>query len=209
VTGPEGPTGPQGPQGPQGVTGPEGPTGAQGVTGPEGATGPQGPQGATGATGPTGDTGPAGATGATGATGQGTTGATGPTGPAGPAATQIIGGGGADSDAQNNNNVFVGLFLDDASTTEAPALQSMAIGGSLDNFNVRLSTAPGTGDSYTFTVRLNEANTALSCTISGSATSCSDTGAVAVTAGQAISILVDPTNDPASAEVRWTATFTP
>lgn len=62
ATGPQGPTGATGPTGTgvTGATGPQGPTGPS--EGPTGATGPQGPTGPTGATG-TGVTGPQGPTG--------------------------------------------------------------------------------------------------------------------------------------------------
>ena len=86
----------------------------------------------------------------------------------------------------------------------------MPIAGTLDNFNVGLSGSPGSSRSYAFTINLDGVATGLSCTISGSAVSCPDTGAVAVSAGQDISILVKPGNTPQdNLRVRWTATFAP
>jgi hypothetical protein len=204
-----GPTGPEGPQGVKGATGAEGPQGPKGATGEAGAKGATGETGAKGATG---------STGATGATGQGTTGptgstgATGPTGAAGPASTTIIGGGGNESKANGGSNEFAGMYMDGSSQTESLVQQSLAVAGTLNNFNIRLSQGPGSGtDEYVFTINLDGKATGLSCNVTvASGTSCSDTGAVTVTAGQAISILLDPNNTPNNdPAIRWTATFTP
>ncbi|HST26218.1 MAG TPA: hypothetical protein VLJ76_09510 [Gaiellaceae bacterium] len=162
-----GSTGPTGPSGPPGASGATGPTGA-GATGPSGPEGPTGTTGPTGATGPSGTTGPSGPTGATGVAGAtGETGATGPTGPAG-SGTLLVGSSGG--------NLVPNSFLTYGSQTvsEANADQILAQ-GTLHDLHVVISAAPGLGASRTFTVRLNGVPTALSCTLTGASTACSNT----------------------------------
>jgi hypothetical protein len=173
------------------------------VTGPTGPSGPTGPTGSTGGTGGTGATGKTGNTGVTGSTG-----ATGATG----ASISIVGGGGGSSGLDNGETTYGSIFFDDFVGTESQAQQVVPVAGTLDNLNVRLSAAPGgnANDNYTFTVRLNGVNqAALSCKIEGTtATTCTDTGAVAVTAGQLLSISAVPGNTPsAQPNARWTASF--
>jgi hypothetical protein len=61
-------------------------------------------------------------------------------------------------------------------------------------------TAPGASQTVVYTVRIEEVNTALTCTMSGaSATTCSDTSnTAAITAGELVSINYDPSADIAS-----------
>ena len=217
--GPQGPAGPQGEQGPQGAIGPQGATGPQGLQGatgpqgPQGATGPQGPQGATGPQGPQGATGPQGPQGATGLQGpQGATGLQGPQGPQGPSAT-IIGGGTGSANLSGGAVRFVPTFHSDVQATEGMLDQAMPIGGILSDLYVRLEGSPGGSTSYTFTIRKGGLDTGLTCTISGSATSCSDTDpahAVTFSAGDLISVRAVPSAaNPTARSMRWTAKFAP
>ena len=61
-----------------------------------------------------------------------------------------------------------------SSTTEANVDLASPASATVKNFTVQLSAAPGTGNSIVFTWRANAASTAVTCTISGSATACSD-----------------------------------
>lgn len=64
----------------------------------------------------------------------------------------------------------------------------------LSNFYVQMTAAPGAGNTAVFTVRDNAAGTALTCTVSGSATSCNDTThTVNISQGDLMDIQVAPT----------------
>jgi hypothetical protein len=124
----------------------------------------------------------------------------------------IIGGGGFDTSLQNNFTRYMGMFSDRSSNTESHVQQVMTIKGTVSNLYVRLDSAPGMGDTYTFTVRKNSLTPAdtLVCEIGESATNCSDTiNAVAFDVGDLFSIEVTESNNPSNQLVRWTARFTP
>ena len=87
-------------------------------------------------------------------------------------------------------------------TTEAIAQQlTQAI--TLTAMSVELDGAPGGGNDYTFTIMVEgSANTDLQCTIAESATTCSDTGSVAVSAGQTITWRQVPTSTPTTRRLK-------
>jgi len=219
LQGPAGPPGVQGPPGSQGSTGPAGPPGLRGSRGRQGPPGEQGSQGLAGSqgtAGPTGPQGPSGPPGPQGPPGEqgsqglaGPQGAAGPTGPQGPSAT-IVGGGTNDANLAGSAVRYVPMFNAGRFTNESDAQQIVPVGGSLSRLYVRLNGSPGSGDSYTFTVRRNGADTSLSCTISGSATDCSDTAdSVQLQAGDLIAIAAVPTSSPTGRQMSWTARFEP
>lgn len=75
---------------------------------------------------------------------------------------------------------------------------------------MQLNGTPGSSDSYAFTVRRNGADTAVTCTVSGSASSCVDTSnSVAFAADDTISIKVTPTGTPSARRMGWTGKFVP
>ena len=121
----------------------------------------------------------------------------------------MLGGGGTDSSiASGSTTRFLGMYLDAVSTTESQVQQIAPVGGTLSQFTVRVVTTPSAGTSWTFTVRLAGANTAVTCNIPNGSTSCTDsTHSVAVSAGALISIGVVPTGSPTSASgiTRWVA----
>lgn len=61
------------------------------------------------------------------------------------------------------------------STTEANSQVKSPAAGTVANFQVTVSAAPGTGNSYTFTWRLAGADQTLTCAIADTATTCTDT----------------------------------
>jgi hypothetical protein len=159
-----------------------GPTGPQGPAGPQG---PQGPQGATGAAGAKGDTGTAGVN------------------------RDVIGGGDSCSLAGNATE-YIGMFgANCAGTTEADAQLAMPANGTVQELHATVDQAPGAG-SIVFTVRKNGANTPVTCTISGTARSCADSGnAVGFATGDLISIQMTEVGLPASTVAGWTSQFVP
>ena len=102
--------------------------------------------------------------------------------------------------ANNIGTDYYGPLIDqDPAGTEAVAQQVFPVGGSLSNLNVRLTGSPSAGDSYVFTLRVNGAGTEQTCTVAGTATSCTDgTGNLAVPAGGLVSIQVTETGTPDS-----------
>lgn len=170
ATGSTGPAGPQGQPGATGPAGPPGPAGTMGLAGPAGPVGPAGPTGATGAVGPAGPAGPAGATGPPGA--NGTSGS-------------AIGG----NYPNVGNNQFLvpwGVTTTATETNAAVPLPS----GKASKLVVSRVVEPGAGHSVTVTIRKNGVNTPLSCTISGTSTTCIDSvDSVTFGDGDLVSIL--------------------
>lgn len=124
----------------------------------------------TGEAGPAGPAGPKGDGGAAGA--PGTNGTPGASGVAGP--TIISGSMGFDVFSPPGSSSNFG--------TEAGALVPVPAGSSYTakSFIATAGTAPGGGKSITITLRINQADTAISCTISGAATSCEPPAGTAV-----------------------------
>jgi hypothetical protein len=126
----------------------------------------------------------------------------------------IIGGG------EGSTNVAAGGFmglLTSSGSAEAKVEQLMTVSGTLSDIRVRLESAPGGGKGFTFTVRKNRGDTAVTCNITDtttSTTSCSDsTHSVSFTADtDTISISVTTPSGKASANatpIHWTAKYTP
>lgn len=190
----------------QGATGPAGATGA---TGKEGTAGKNGATGATGATGSTGVTGSTGATGSNGVTGAtGSTGATGATGAAGSTAREVRGGGASTQLSNGMGTRYMGPAIDTTSSAETAIQEVLLTSGKVSNLRIFLTSSPGSGDSYTFTVRRDPAgatgpsSTGITCTIEDSNTSCEDTThSQEFAAGDALSIQTTENNNPNGASV--------
>jgi hypothetical protein len=102
------------------------------------------------------------------------------------------------------------MFQGDVNAAEALIEQVMPGAGTISTFNVRLNAAPGGSTSYTFLIRRNNADTAVTCTITGSATSCADdVNSAGFLAGDLVSVRVAPSGGPSPRQMRWTARFTP
>jgi Collagen triple helix repeat (20 copies) len=175
-------------RGQRGPVGPRGPASSQGLQGPEGPAGPVGPTGPAGPQGPAGAQGPAGSAGADGVSPTfgriNTLGVTAAFGP-------VSGIGSASP-------------LESDVTQLSPASAIVA-----RDLAVELTAAPGVGASRTFTLRVDGVATGLSCTISGSQTTCSTgTASAAVAPGSELSIQTGVTGVPgaASALFGWRST---
>jgi hypothetical protein len=206
ATGAAGATGAVGPTGPVGATGAPGATGAVGPTGPAGATGAPGATGATGANGAVGPTGPAGATGAPGATGatgangnngvngvngaDGRDGNTGPQGPAGATGLVAFMAGHNAATYSNTSNTYLAVVASATSTTESPVQAPIPTSCIASNLYVALSGVPGNNRTITVWLRIDGADSALTCTVQTGQTTCSDTDSVALAAGQLITFRV-------------------
>ena len=108
----------------------------------------------------------------------------------------------------NPSNGFISAFNDYTDSTESMVEQVIPIGGTLSNFYASWEAAPGGTKNVTLTVRKNGADTSVKCTITGAATSCSDTtNSVTFSAGDRISIGATSTDAPGGKKARWTARF--
>jgi hypothetical protein len=180
-------TGATGAEGKEGKAGAAGATGGTGPSGAEGKAGSTGADGATGATGDAGVTGAAGATGATGAEGnEGKTGATGETGATGPSgesgAREILfssGGATVGSKAE-----FVGVGALERSENQVQQIISLEA----TYTTMRCFIQGGLGENVTFTLRDNEQNTGLTCTVEKGKTTGSGSGTVTLKPGDLVDV---------------------
>jgi hypothetical protein len=83
--------------------------------------------------------------------------------------------------------------------------------GTLSGFAVSLSGAPQNGggtQSYTVVVMVDGSPSSITCTISESATSCTDTThSVVLVPGQTVNVRVTPAGSPNTASATWSATY--
>jgi hypothetical protein len=140
--------------------------------------GPRGPQGQTGSQGPQGPQGLPGAGG--GGTGLLQTGAVDPAN-ASMAEYYLIGTG-------------------DSTPVEANARVASPVAFTAKGLTARLASVPGNGGSYTLTLLVNGAATAVACTVTDPATTCADTtDQAAINAGDLLDLRVAPSSAPAPA----------
>ncbi len=192
----------------QGPTGPSGPIGAQGVQGPTGAQGPlgpQGPQGAIGMTGPTGLQGRQGPQGPVGA--PGTPGTPGTTGTTGDNLATLTGSSLAlyPDDSWCIQPGFKGYLGPSNSCSVADsnsrASESTPLpAGVLENLAILISNPPGTGQTDTFEVCVNDVcpadtGTPVTCTITGGNFACQDlAGRISINQGDRVTIQTSTTD---------------
>ena len=101
---------------------------------------------------------------------------------------------------------WMGLMLhnQDPSNTEARANFVMPAAGLLGGLRVVVTNAPGAGKSWTFTVRKNATNTAITFAISGTDTANEDyNNIVSFVAGDLLNIQVTPAGTPTSTDCRF------
>jgi hypothetical protein len=82
-------------------------------------------------------------------------------------------------------------------TTEANN-QNLAVSMTVTKIQVNLTTAPGAGKSRAFTLRKNEADTALTCTVSDTNKTCTATGSNAIADDDRLDTSDVPTGSPAT-----------
>ena len=91
--------------------------------------------------------------------------------------------------------------------TENFRSQLAAFACTMGNLQVVLSGTPGVGKSYTFVVRQNSADTAISVAITGTATGGSDVvNTIQVVAGDALTLEETPASSPAPLIAQWSTT---
>ena len=95
--------------------------------------------------------------------------------------------GGAD-DTNRVGTFQVATFAGGATNNRNDHLWPVPVSGKVDTLRAFVVQAPGSGKSWTVTVRKNNANTALTCTISGTGQSCTGSGPVSVAAGDRLGV---------------------
>lgn len=100
------------------------------------------------------------------------------------------------------------------STSASGEHQLISTGGTIGDLTVSLESAPGAGTSYAITLQKGtgggaEADTALTCTISNTNTTCSDhSDQVTVAAGNTVAFKIVPTGTPAQPLISISSSFT-
>jgi hypothetical protein len=110
----------------------------------------------------------------------------------------------------NASDSYIAYGSMTVSGTESNVETPLPIGGTLSDLQVRVTTAPGVGASWTFTADINGTGTALFCSIAGAATTCSDSSAVTVVQGDTLDLDATPFSAPSvPTTVTWSVTVTP
>jgi hypothetical protein len=103
----------------------------------------------------------------------------------------VIGGGERCTLAGAGGTGYIGMFGANCDNNEAEAQLAMPASGTLQELHATVSSAPGAGNSITFTIRKNGAGTQVTCTISDTATSCVDAvHAVGFATGDLLSVQI-------------------
>jgi hypothetical protein len=140
-----------------------------------------------------------------------------PSGEEGAIADSFLVAGMTTGDASQSVPNYVGPFMGFSPTpTELNAQQPMPFAGKVANFGFKVDVPPGSGNSYTMTVRKNgvAASPAISCKIEGtgsSNTSCLDHAhSLSFAAGDLLSVQIVPRGNPDRwGGARWSATLNP
>ncbi|MBF0254079.1 MAG: hypothetical protein HQL11_03005, partial [Candidatus Omnitrophica bacterium] len=126
------------------------------------------------------------------------------------ATESVISSGAANAlhSSQEEYNLIMGAGGLGWGTTESDFEEIVSADGTFKNLRVELTSAPGAGKSFVFTVRKNNTDTALSCSVSDLANECSDlSGSVAVSAGDVVALKCSPTGTPAGGQASWSLIF--
>ena len=105
------------------------------------------------------------------------------------------------TDAHKTQLRFLGIAGINTSTQDEDDLyQVIPTAGKIKNLYVEMINAPGSGsEAYRYTLRLNKANSALTVTITGAATTGNDTThEITVAAGDTVGLYSEPLNSPAN-----------
>lgn len=92
-------------------------------------------------------------------------------------------------------------------TSEDAQLSPWPVTGTLRAMRIALTVAPGSGKSWTFTVRVNQVDTEAAITISDTETTGLWQGLVSVASGDLIALKIQPSGTPSGAPARITVEF--
>lgn len=117
--------------------------------------------------------------------------------------------GGASS-SSHNASFQMGVGGGSDTNNRLDRVWPVPVAGKVTSFRAYVGQAPGSGDSWTVTLRKNASNTALACTISGSSQSCSDAGPVTVSAGDRLGVTFSEGGSASGTTGSgWSACFVP
>jgi len=103
----------------------------------------------------------------------------------------------------------MGPFELGSSATESDVQASFPVTGTITDFHAFVEAATGNVSKiWTLTLRVNGTATALTCSISGTATRCSAAGPAAITAGDLLSVQISPAGGPGGKPIHWRAKVT-
>jgi len=86
-------------------------------------------------------------------------------------------------------------------TSEAKLQDVVSIAGTFKNLYCSVKTAPGVGKSWAFTLRKNGAASSVTCMISGTSTTCTDSSNTSTAvAGDLFAVQIVPTSNPAASD---------
>ncbi|MBI3319307.1 MAG: hypothetical protein HYZ89_01795 [Candidatus Omnitrophica bacterium] len=117
--------------------------------------------------------------------------------------------GGA-SESSHNSTFQMAAFGGSDDNDRLDRVWPVPVSASITSLSTFVKTAPGSGKSWTVTLRKNAADTSLSCVISGSSTSCSASGSVTFTAGDRLGVqFVEGGSASGTQGSGWSACFVP
>ena len=118
--------------------------------------------------------------------------------------------GGVDSGSRNAD-FQIATFGDGGTSNRQDRRWPVPVSGTVSALRAFVGAAPGSGaNAWTVTLRQNGANTALSCTISGTSVSCSGAGSVSVSAGDRLGVeFIEAGSAAATTGAGWSACFVP
>lgn len=102
---------------------------------------------------------------------------------------------------------YAGFISGFVGTNDTGVRSLIPLDGKIENFYINLTVAPGSGKSYAFTLQKNGADTAFTCTVSNTSTTCNYIGLLGLSAGDNISIKCVPSGTPASTSARVSTDF--
>lgn len=91
-------------------------------------------------------------------------------------------------DTASRNSTFVIATFGGGAASGMDALWSVPVNSAVSQLSARVTTAPGAGDSWTVTLRKNGSDTSLSCSIAGTALTCTTSGSVNVVVGDRLGV---------------------
>ena len=131
-------------------------------------------------------------------------------------ATQQVMVSGTENNLPTSSTEYINLIgsmdLTNWSTSESHRVTTWPANGEITDLRIELSGSPSTGDSYAFSIRVNEATPgdALTCTISNAETSCNDlVNSTTISAGDTVGFEVNPDSSPDARDAYWSVIWNP
>ena len=121
----------------------------------------------------------------------------------------IVNGNDFDYDASSlRRNLFMSMGISNWTVPAANRVSIIPDAGTVRGLRIHLDIPPGAGSSVTFTIQRNQVATSLTCTVSGTATNCTDTtNSFTVSPGDQLHIEASPTNTPAVGNVHFSVKY--